>query len=83
MECLLRKVKMATIRLAPRTKRGKQLLAKHGPVWDLMYKSDYCIAFHGPGYFIRSIVDERESRWIRLGGGPDFHIVKMTGEKSV
>ena len=60
------------VRLEPRDKRGKQLLKEHGPVWDLLWSNKDCIAFNGPGLFIRSRVDENECRWIKPNGEPHF-----------
>lgn len=65
--------------LEPRDKRGKQLLKENGPVWDLLYESDHCIAFDAPGLFIRSRVNPKEQRWIRRGGLPHFYIKQKKG----
>lgn len=72
---------MAIVTLAPRTKRGKQLLKDHGPRWELLWESDYAISVGGPGWFIQSIVDEKEKRWISPKGLPHFYVRKKQGSK--
>ena len=61
------------VKLRARTKKGSELLKKHGPFWDVEWYNGYCIAFHGPGYFIKSRVDDNERRWIREDGRPHFY----------
>lgn len=72
---------MPTVTLAPRTKRGKQLLKDHGPTWELLYESDHSIALNGPGWFISSIVDDQEKRWISPKGLPHFYVKKKKGSR--
>jgi len=72
---------MAIVTLAPRTKRGKQLLKDNGPRWEILWDSDYAIAFHGPGIFIKSIVNDEEQRWIKPDGKPHFYVKNKRGSK--
>ena len=72
---------MATVTLAPRTKRGKQLLKDNGPKWEVLYESDYTIALHGPGIFIKSMADPEEQRWIGRNGKPHFYVKNKRGSR--
>jgi len=58
--------------LKSRTKRGKQLIKEHGPFWNVLWHSPYCIALHEAGFFIQSQSDEKEQRWITEDGSPHF-----------
>ena len=72
---------MPIVTLAPRTKRGKQLIKNNGPRWEILWESDYAIALHGPGIFIQSIVDDKEQRWIGTNGKPHFYVKKKKGSR--
>lgn len=67
------------VKLERRDKRGTQLLKENGPVWDLLYESDNCIAFNAPGLFIRSRVNPKEQRWIKRNGAPHFYLKQKKG----